>query len=113
MSGVIGGSSSRSNHAAAVLMVTEALLGAGLVLFGWVDQDASWGRVGALALLLSPAGIWAGDAPPKQPPALEFKGYLTPIQRIQLASKVRGQVAEVFVKEGQRVKKGEILVRLA
>jgi heme A synthase len=38
--------------AAAILIVVEALLGAGLVLFGWVEQDASWGRVIALALHL-------------------------------------------------------------
>jgi len=42
----------RTAVAGAVLMVLEALLGAGLVLFGWVDDDASWGRVGALALHL-------------------------------------------------------------
>jgi heme A synthase len=39
--------------ASAVLMVLEALLGAGLVLFGWVDKDASWGRVAALGLHLT------------------------------------------------------------
>jgi len=38
--------------AAAVLMVVEALLGAGLVLFGWVEDDASWGRVASLGLHL-------------------------------------------------------------
>jgi heme a synthase len=39
--------------AAAILMIIEALLGAGLVLFGWVEDDASWGRVAALALHLT------------------------------------------------------------
>lgn len=38
--------------AAALLMVIEALLGAGLVLFGWVEDDASWGRVASLGLHL-------------------------------------------------------------
>jgi heme A synthase len=39
--------------AAVVLIILEALLGAGLVLFGWVEDDASWGRVGALGLHLA------------------------------------------------------------
>ncbi|HKS06201.1 MAG TPA: COX15/CtaA family protein [Gemmatimonadaceae bacterium] len=39
--------------ASAVLIVVEALLGAGLVLFGWVEDDASWGRVAALGLHLA------------------------------------------------------------
>ena len=39
--------------ASVVLIILEALLGAGLVLFGWVEDDASWGRVGALALHLA------------------------------------------------------------
>jgi len=30
---------------ATVFLVTEILLGAALVLFGWVEDDASWGRV--------------------------------------------------------------------
>ena len=30
---------------ATLFLVTEILLGAALVLFGWVDADASWGRV--------------------------------------------------------------------
>jgi HlyD family secretion protein len=54
----------------------------------------------------------ADEAPPKQPPALEFKGYLTPVQRVLVASRVPGQVVEVLVREGQRVKKGDLLARL-
>ena len=46
----------RARHAAALsllLIVTEALLGAGLVLFGWVAADASAGRGWAMALHLA------------------------------------------------------------
>jgi cytochrome c oxidase assembly protein subunit 15 len=39
--------------ASGALIVVEALLGAGLVLFGWVEDDASWGRVAALGLHLA------------------------------------------------------------
>lgn len=35
---------------ATFFLITEILLGAALVLFGWVDEDASWGRVIADAL---------------------------------------------------------------
>jgi heme A synthase len=37
----------------AALIVVEALLGASLVLFGWVEDDASWGRIVALGLHLA------------------------------------------------------------
>jgi HlyD family secretion protein len=54
----------------------------------------------------------ADEAPTKPPPALEFKGYLTPVQRVLVASRVPGQVVEVHVREGQQVKKGALLARL-
>lgn len=62
-------------------------------------------------VLFGLAGSRADD-PPKQPPALEFKGHLTPVRRIQVTSKTPGQVVEVLVKEGQRVQLGQVLVRL-
>ena len=39
--------------ASAVFMIVEALLGAALVKFGWVTNDASWGRVAGLGLHLT------------------------------------------------------------
>ena len=54
----------------------------------------------------------ADEAPPKQPPALEFKGHLTPVQRVQVAAHAPGQVVAVHVREGQQVKKGDVLARL-
>ena len=48
-----GHAARRPALAAAILIVIEALLGAGLVLFGWVEDDASWGRVAMLALHLT------------------------------------------------------------
>ena len=64
--------------------------------------------------------VWSGflglaradEAPPKPPPALEFKGHLTPVQRVLVAARVPGQVIEVPVREGQQVKKGDVLARL-
>jgi len=43
----------RTSAAALAFMVTEALLGAALVLFGWVAKDASAGRGFAMALHLA------------------------------------------------------------
>lgn len=63
-------------------------------------------------LLCFPGSGRPDEAPPKQQPALEFKGHLTPLQRVLVASRVQGQVAELLVREGQHVKKGEVLARL-
>jgi heme A synthase len=49
----VGHPARRAAAASVIQMVIEALLGAGLVLFGWVDADASWGRVAALGLHLA------------------------------------------------------------
>jgi len=43
---------------------------------------------------------------------LEFTGRLTPVQRVSVSSGISGLVVELLVKEGQQVKKGEILARL-
>jgi membrane fusion protein (multidrug efflux system) len=62
--------------------------------------------------LLSFLGAARSDEAPLKPPALEFKGYLTPVQRVLVSAGVQGQVAEVLVREGQQVKKGDVLARL-
>jgi multidrug resistance efflux pump len=64
------------------------------------------------ALLLSVAGAPRAEGPPRQPPPLEFTGRLTPVQRVSVSSRVSGQVVELLVKEGQQVKKGDIIARL-
>lgn len=65
----------RAAGASLAFMLTEALLGAGLVLFGWVAKDASAGRGFAMALHLANTFLllaalaltagWADDAAPK------------------------------------------------
>src|SRR5919204_1627778 len=59
-----------------LFIVTEALLGAGLVLFGWVAKDASAGRGWAMALhlantflLLAALALTAGLSRPAETPA--------------------------------------------
>jgi multidrug efflux pump subunit AcrA (membrane-fusion protein) len=44
--------------------------------------------------------------------SIEWYGTLVPARRVALASAAPGRVAEVNVRVGQRVKKGEILVRM-
>src|ERR671937_2450642 len=48
-----GHAARRAAGFSALFIVTEALLGAGLVLFGWVAKDASAGRGFAMALHLA------------------------------------------------------------
>src|SRR5207302_1687507 len=67
-----------------------------------------------LVLFLSPTAqrLRAEGQPPQPPRPLEFTGHLTPGQRVSVSSTVRGQVTDVLIKEGQQVKKGDVLVRL-
>jgi HlyD family secretion protein len=44
--------------------------------------------------------------------ALEAGGYIVPFQKVQVSPKVGGQVKELFIEEGQFVKKGSILAKL-
>src|SRR5439155_17021841 len=59
-----------------------------------------------------PGTFQGAGQPPKPPLPLEFTGHLTPVQRVSVSSGAAGQVSELLVKEGQLVKKGEILARL-
>lgn len=43
---------------------------------------------------------------------LESKGYIIPAHQILVSPKVNGMVTELFIEEGQRVKKGDILARI-
>src|SRR4051794_14331393 len=64
-------------------------------------------------ILLFVPGTFQGAGQAPQPPLpLEFTGHLTPVQRVSVSSSAAGQVAELLVKEGQQVKKGEVLARL-
>lgn len=57
----------------------------------------------------------AGGAPGLVPPGtvvLESKGYIVPAHQILLTPKVSGMVVELFIEEGKRVKKGDVLARL-
>src|SRR5262249_2276199 len=42
----------------------------------------------------------------------EAKGYVIPVQQIQVSPKVGGMVEELFVVEGKRVKAGDVLCKL-
>src|SRR5262249_39790808 len=44
--------------------------------------------------------------------ALEAKGYVIPISKIQVSPKVSGMVMKLFIEEGKAVKKGFVLAEL-
>src|SRR5207244_10322121 len=68
----------------------------------------------------APAAEVSGAADPARPSpaapagrvALEAGGYVIPVHRVQVAPKVGGEVVELFIEEGQFVKKGQVLARL-
>src|SRR3712207_6665206 len=73
-------------------------------------------RTLAVILLLPAPGLTgAGEQPPKKPeapPPLEFRGHLTPVRRALVTSDTQGRVVELSVREGQQVRKGEVIGRL-
>lgn len=44
--------------------------------------------------------------------ALTAGGYIIPVHRVQVSPKVGGEVTELFIEEGQYIKKGQLLARL-
>ena len=44
--------------------------------------------------------------------ALEAGGYVIPVRRVQVSPKVGGEVVDLFIEEGQFVKKGQVLAKL-
>jgi heme a synthase len=76
-----------------VFIVTEALLGAGLVLFGWVAADASAGRGWAMALhlantflLLAALALTAGMSGRPAPSAAAPRGEVPGLMVVALAA---------------------------
>jgi multidrug resistance efflux pump len=51
--------------------------------------------------------------PPEEPASvLQLKGYAVPARQIQVSPRVAGQVVKLFIKEGQKVRKGDVLAQL-
>jgi multidrug resistance efflux pump len=76
----------------------------------WTDYRSA----ACIVLLLA---MWCAGRSPADPPkpdaaSLEGRGFIVPVQVIQIGSEIAGQAVEVPIEEGQRVKKGEVLVRL-
>src|SRR6185436_11994738 len=44
--------------------------------------------------------------------ALNAPGYIMPVQTVQVSPKVGGQVLELFIEEGMRIEKGQIIAKL-
>jgi multidrug efflux pump subunit AcrA (membrane-fusion protein) len=70
----------------------------------------------------APAAAVAATPATEQPPAqsaalpgdsiLDCKGYILPVQRVLVSPKVGGMVVKLHIREGSRVKKGEVLAEL-
>ena len=65
--------------------------------------------MGSCILLLTALGA---DKPAPVNIVLEMKGYIVPVRQVTVSPKVAGQVVEMLIEEGQKVKKGEVLARL-
>jgi RND family efflux transporter MFP subunit len=64
-----------------------------------------------IAVLWGPTPLGA-DEPKAGRVVLETKGYVLPASRVTVSPKVSGQVVELLIEEGKRVKAGDVLARL-
>jgi RND family efflux transporter MFP subunit len=64
-----------------------------------------------LAGFLSPMPL-AAQEPKAAQVVLESRGYLVPARQVTVSPKVSGQVIELLIEEGKRVKAGDVLARL-
>jgi RND family efflux transporter MFP subunit len=64
-----------------------------------------------LIAIVAPLPLWA-DEPKAERVVLECKGYLVPASQVTVSPKVAGQVVELLIDEGTRVKAGDVLARL-
>jgi multidrug resistance efflux pump len=72
----------------------------------------------AFSLLLAACGGQAAEAvatpaAPTNPSEVVAEGHVVPVEDVRLAFSARGRVAEILVAEGQAVKAGDVLARLA
>jgi RND family efflux transporter MFP subunit len=76
----------------------------------------SWRLAAGAIVALLAAGYLTAQQPPAATPVAAlpntFEGFTRPSLEVTVGSRVEGIVAEVLVKEGQTVKKGDVLVRL-
>src|SRR5947208_695341 len=87
-----------------MIVVCAALLGVAGFLYATLTQAPEVSTVRVKASTASSAG--EGSV------TLQATGYIVAAHKIQLASKVMGKVAWIGVEKGDRVKQGQILVRL-
>ncbi|MBI3410311.1 MAG: efflux RND transporter periplasmic adaptor subunit [Planctomycetes bacterium] len=89
--------------------------------FGWQVLNSAPGAADALSdAKLASQGNGAGE--PQSVPnraaantgnvALTSKGYIIPYQQVQVSPKVGGTVMKLYIMEGKRVKKGEVLAEI-
>jgi HlyD family secretion protein len=76
------------------------------------ETPAGRGRfvlLGGCAVVLLTLGA---DKPAPGNIVLELKGYIVPVRQVAVSPKAAGDVVELPIEEGQKVKKGEVLARL-
>lgn len=78
------------------------------------DHDRGFPRITSLMVISALVALHSAraDDPKAGRAVLEARGHLVPGARVTVGPKVAGQVAELLIEEGQRVKSGDLLARL-
>ena len=82
------------------------LLGVTRFIYGWATRAAEVDVVRVRAASTTPGGAPGGTV------VLNATGYIVAAHKIEVASKVQGRVAWIGVEKGDKVKEGQVLVRL-
>lgn len=83
----------------------------------WINYGSKFREMMSTSTTPSSSAVISTKAEPEKEKtpsnvALEAGGYIVPFQKVQVSPKVGGQVKELFIEEGQFVKKGSILAKL-
>ena len=103
---VTGGGSKVAWGVAGLFAIVSAVLLYLLLARGFSEQQAPTSNENATAGSSSAPTASSGNI------ALDSKGYIMPVQRILVSPKVSGMIVKLFILEGRRVKKGDVLAEV-
>lgn len=91
------------------LWIGGAALTVAILIFFWISGPDP---VDVQSIPVSSAPVPTPAYPGQDQPILSASGYVTPRRKATVAAKITGSIREMWVEEGMKVKKGQILAKL-